>query len=235
MAELIDLKASKVQERQRQVGTYGTQTPLASTAVERGSTRWLNGSSVAIEGLLDVSGTLTGDGDFNWSGSLTQSGASTFSGEIDLNGPVNIAGDVTSTGHFTQTGPTDLNGETTVAGNTTVTGTFDVDGPMKTTGNLEVSGTMDIKGAATLNNDLTVAAGKKIKLGGLTMENTGTGGGTINFPNGSLSSGSFGMLAASSVQVEIGAPLIKLSGIGTIGGVTPNLYIDGNGQLKKIT
>jgi len=87
-----------------------------------------------------------------------------------------------------------------------------------------------------LNNDLTVAAGKKITLGGLTMENTGVGGGTVNFPNGSVSSSSaLGMLILSTVQIQISAPAVKLNGIASTTGVTPNVYIDGNGQLKKIT
>jgi len=102
-------------------------------------------------------------------------------------------------------------------------------------GDLESDGSLDINGPATLNNDLTVAAGKKITLGGLTLENTGTGGGTLNFPNGSFSSSTtFGMLVASAVAVEIGAPNVKVTGIPTTSGVTPNVYLDGFGNLKKI-
>jgi hypothetical protein len=103
-------------------------------------------------------------------------------------------------------------------------------------GDLESDGSLDINGPATLNNDLTVAAGKKITLGGLTLENTGTGGGTLNFPNGSFSSSTtFGMLVASSVAVEIGAPTLKLSGLPDKTGVTSNLYVDGSGRIWRIT
>ena len=250
MAEKMDLSSSKVQARQRQLATYGTQTPLSSTAVDRGSTRWLNGSYV------EVSGTLTGDGTFDWSGSFAQSGETTFSGEVNLVGPVtiagdttmsgrltqngpshlngatDIAGDLTSTGNFTVNGPTDLNGAIDITGDVTATGNFNVNGPMKTTGSLSVEGALDIKGPSTLSSNLTVAAGKKVTLGGLTLENTGAGGGTVNFPNGSVSSGPLGMLLVSSIRIEIGAPEIKLSSLPTT-TQPANLYVDGTGKVFR--
>ncbi|QSZ53074.1 hypothetical protein RI444_16540 [Paenarthrobacter sp. AT5] len=207
-----------------------------NSAIGRSGLLVYDGGVITIEnGGLNITGSATISGLLEASGTINMSGTFTASGDVNLNGPTAIAGDTTVTGDFTVSGPTSLEGVTTIVGDTTVTGAFDVDGPMKTTGTLDVEGAMDIKGPSTLNNNLTVAAGKKIALGGLTLENTGTGGGTVNFPNGSVSSGAFGMLAASSIQVEIGAPLVKLSGIGTISGVTPNVYMDGNGQLKKIT
>jgi hypothetical protein len=198
-------------------------------AVGRGGIRVHGGGGITIEngglnvtGTATISGVLEATGSINMSGTFTATGTTRLSGQTDIWGPLTVTGD------------TDLDGLTTINGDTTVTGDFTVNGPMKTTGNLEVSGTMDIKGAATLNNDLTVSAGKQIKLGGLTLENTGTGGGTLNFPNGSVSSGSFGMLLASSVALEIAAPTMKWSGLPTTSGVEPNLYMDGAGNIKRI-
>lgn len=250
MAELIDLKASKVQGRQRQVGTYGTQTPLASTAVERGSTRWLNGSNVQIEGLLSVSGTLSGGGTFDWSGGFTQSGTSTFTGTVRLSGQTNIWGPLTVTGdtdldgittisgptsvtgEFTVTGPTDLNGPTTVAGDTTVTGKFDVDGPMTTTG------TLSVEGVTTLKNDLNITTGK-IVAGGVTIDPEHLSG-SIRFENGTTVSATVngaqlvksgaggGAVTVSTTQADIAAGgrgiIVKDTGIYLIGALpeTPN-------------
>ena len=190
----------------------------------------INMSGIFVaSGEMQLNGTTIATGDFQVEGPLLVDGNTTFNGELTINGITNITGDVTVTGKLVTDGPVDINGLTNITGDLEVSGQTDI------TGDLTVSGTMDIDGPATLNNDLTVAAGKKIKLGGLTLENTGTGGGTVNFPNGSVSSSTtFGMLVASSVQVEIGAPNLKLSGIGTQTGVTPNLYIDGTGQIKKI-
>lgn len=234
MAELIDLKASKVQERQRQVGSYGTQTPLSSTAVERGSTRWLNGSNVQIEGLLSVSGTLSGGGTFDWTGTLAQAGTSTFTGTVrlsgqtdvwgpltvtgdtDLDGATTISGPTSVTGEFTVTGPTDLNGPTTVAGDTTVTGQFDVDGPMKTTG------TLSVEGITTLKNDLNVTTGK-IVAGEVTID-PGYLDGSVRFANGSY-------LAAT----PNGAQLIRGSGAVTVSGSQADMGVGGNSIIVNTT
>lgn len=180
-------------------------------------------------GDMQLNGTTVATGDFRVEGPLLVDGNTTFNGELNITGITNITGDTTVTGKLVTDGPVDINGLTRITGDVEVSGTMDV------TGDLEVSGTMDINGPATLNNDLTVAEGKKIKLGGLTLENTGTGGGTVNFPNGSVSSSTaFGMLIASAVAVEIGAPVVKVTGIPSTTDVPANVYIDGFGNLKRI-
>lgn len=92
MAEKINLRSSKVKEKQRQVQSYGTQTPLSSTAVERGTTRWLNESTIIVEGLLDVTGTLNGSGTNNFGGENNLSGTNNLSGINHLTGPTDVAG-----------------------------------------------------------------------------------------------------------------------------------------------
>lgn len=243
MAEKIDLTSSKVQERQRQAGTYGTQTPLSSAAVDRGTTRWLNGSTVVVDGLLDVAGT------------LTASGAIAFSGQTNITGPLAVAGETTVTG------PTHLNGATDIAGDTTVTGTLTTNGPLHVngatdiSGNLDVDGTLDINGAATLRNDLTITGAGKIKAG-VTQLN----------PDGTLSMGSGKRITpdngTGSFAVESGAASMQLtpsnadyhaqfSGGGYFQGLIrgmglklaslpttaqpANLYIDGSGNVFRST
>lgn len=190
----------------------------------------INMSGIFIaSGEMQLNGTTIATGDFRIQGPLLVDGNTTFNGELNINGITNITGDTTVTGKLVTDGPVDINGLTKITGDVEVSGKMDV------TGDLKVIGDLDITGPATLNNDLTVAAGKKITLGGLSLENTGTGGGTVNFPNGSVSSSSaLGMLLVSAVRIELAAPTLKLSGLGQMSGVTANVYLDSNGNLKKI-
>lgn len=143
MAKKIDLRSPKVREQKRQVATYGTQTPLSSTAVERGSTRWLDGSNVSIEGLLSVSGT------------LNASGAINLSGSTGITGPLNVTG------------------TTTIGGNTNITGELNVTGPTTLDGDTDIGGLLDITGKTTIRNDLELLAGGLFKAGQTKIEPTG--------------------------------------------------------------
>lgn len=143
MAKKIDLRSPKVREQKRQVATYGTQTPLSSTAVERGSTRWLDGSNVSIEGLLSVSGTLNASGSINLSGST------------GITGPLNVTG------------------TTTIGGNTNITGELNVTGPTTLDGDTDIGGLLDITGKTTIRNDLELLAGGLFKAGQTKIEPTG--------------------------------------------------------------
>lgn len=190
-------------------GALAVQTPLSSTAVERGSTRWLAGSNVQIDGILAVAGT------FNVSGTTTISGALTIAGSTGVTGPLTIQGVTDITGQLNVTGPTNLDGVTTIGGDTTITGTLAVDGPTTISGKLNVTGamstkgTLSVEGVTTLKNDLNVTSGGKIKAGNLEIEPAN--GGQINFLNGSLSSTSFGALLNNSIKVELLGPRIDLN------------------------
>ncbi|QSZ49572.1 hypothetical protein [Arthrobacter sp. D5-1] len=225
-------------------------------AVGRGGIRVHSGGGITIEngglsvsGSATVSGTLNASGVINMTGTFTATGDVNLNGPTDINGPTTITGDITSAGHFTQTGPTDLNGTTTVAGDTTVTGDFNVNGPMKTTS------TLSVEGVTTLKNDLNVTTGK-VKAGGMTID-PGLFGGSVQFSAGGYLSGtasgpqltgpagnSFvftrsgkaGLQAAAidligAVEVQGG---LRVTSPGTTTGVTPNVYMDGSGNLRKI-
>lgn len=155
MAKKIDLRSPKVREQKRQVATYGTQTPLSSTAVERGSTRWLDGSNVSIEGLLSVSGTATVGGTLSVTGTLNASGAINLSGSTGITGPLNVTG------------------TTTIGGNTNITGELNVTGPTTLDGDTDIGGLLDITGKTTIRNDLELLAGGLFKAGQTKIEPTG--------------------------------------------------------------
>ena len=260
MARRFDLTGSKdkIQRRNAQRDTYGNQTPLSSTAVERGETHWMDGSYVRIDGLLDVNGTATVGGTLSVTGTLNASGSINLSGSTGITGPLNVTGTTTIggntsiTGELVVTGPTTLDGITDIGGDTTITGLLDVTGPMST------KGTLSVEGVTTLKNDLNVTDGGKIKAGNLEIEPAN--GGQINFMNGSLSSGSNGALLNNTISVELLAPEIDLSATNVYAsnrltvknrfiteervvlrnmptgasGVTANVHIDSNGFLWKV-
>lgn len=148
MARRFDLTGSKdkIQRRNAQRDTYGNQTPLSSTAVERGSTRWLSGSYVQIDGLLDVNGTATVGGTLSVTGTLNASGSINLSGTTGITGPLNVTGTTTIggntsiTGELVVTGPTTLDGITDIGGDTTISGTLDITGDTTVDGNFEILG-----------------------------------------------------------------------------------------------
>ena len=173
MAKLNDLTGNQVQERKRQVRTYGTKTDLASTVVERGSTHWAEGSNVHIDGLLGVAGTATVSGTLSVTGTLNASGSINLSGSTGITGPLNVTGTTTIggntsiTGELNVTGPTTLDGILDIGGNTTITGTLAVDGPTT------ISGTLDIEGNTTVASDFEIISGGLFKSGVTKIEPTG--------------------------------------------------------------
>lgn len=238
-----------IQALVRRVERLENNTNQNRSAIGRGGLSVYDGGMITIEngglrvtgsaeiiGTLNANGTINMTGLFIASGEMQLNGTTVATGEFNIDGPLLVDGNTTFNGELTINGITNITGDTTVTGKLVTDGPVDINGLTNITGDLEVSGTMDINGAATLNNDLTVAAGKKIKLGGLTLENTGTGGGTLNFPNGSVSSSTaLGMLLASAVAIELAAPALKLSGLPDVTGFTANVHIDGNGRLRRIT
>lgn len=220
MAKLNNLTSNKVQERKRQVRTYGTKTDLSSSTIDRGNTHWTTGSRVSIDGLLDVDGTM------NVTGTLNGSGDINLSGTTEITGPLDITGSTTIGGSLNVTGPTTLDGVLDIGGNTTITGTLGIQGDTSITGKLDVTGptaikgTLGIEGVTTLKNDLNVTAGGKIKAGNLEIEPAN--GGQINFTGGSLSAGSFGALLNNTTAVELQAPTVRMRATTT----------EATGQLK---
>lgn len=173
MAKLNNLTSNKVQERKRQVRTYGTKTDLSSSTIDRGNTHWTTGSRVSIDGLLDVDGTM------NVTGTLNGSGDINLSGSTEITGPLDITGATTIGGSLDVTGPTSIDGKLDIGGDTTITGSLDVDGPTA------ITGTLGIEGVTTLKNDLNVTTGGKIKVGSNMTLTPLADGGSISFQDGS--------------------------------------------------
>lgn len=161
MAKKIDLRSPKVREQKRQVATYGTQTPLSSTAVERGSTRWLDGSNVSIEGLLSVSGTATVGGTLSVTGTLNASGAINLSGSTGITGPLNV------------TGTTTIGGNTNITGELNVTGPTTLDGVLDIGGDTTITGLLEITGNTTVDGDFEITGNGLFRAGETTIEPTG--------------------------------------------------------------
>lgn len=173
MAKRFDLTGENVTRRESQRNTYGNQTPLSSTAVERGETHWMDGSYVRIDGLLDVNGTATVGGTLSVTGTLNASGSINLSGSTGITGPLNVTGTTTIggntsiTGELVVTGPTTLDGITDIGGDTTITGKLDV------TGDTTISGLLDITGDTTVDGNFEILGGGLFKAGETTIEPTG--------------------------------------------------------------
>jgi len=146
MAKRFDLTGENITRERAQRNTYGNQTPLSSTAVERGETHWMDGSYVRIDGLLDVNGTATVGGTLSVTGTLNASGQINLSGSSAITGPLNVTGTTTIggntniTGELNVTGPTTLDGITDIGGDTTITGLLDITGDTTVDGNFEILG-----------------------------------------------------------------------------------------------
>lgn len=255
MTQILNLTQGDVNEIFERLRRLENSTNQSSMGIGRGGITVSDGGVITIEnGGLQVTGSAEIIGRLIASGTIDFTGQVNISGPLDVSGLVQLMSDlVVASGGKIKAGSIELSpdgsakfGTMTISPAGKITsGSAEInpDGSAKfgqftiaSNGDLDSDGSLDINGPATLNNDLTVAAGKKIKLGGLTLENTGAGGGTVNFPNGSVSSSStFGVLVASSIAVEIGAPVVKMNGLPTTSGVTPNVYIDGLGNLKRIT
>lgn len=237
MAEKINLRSSKVKEQKRRVADYGTETPLSSTAVERGTTRWLNGSRVDIDGILNVTGTTTISGALNVSGTTTLSGSTTIAGPTGITGALTIAGSMSVTGPSTFAGTLGINGATTITGELDVTGPTTLAGTLGITGDTTIAGLLDIEGDTTLTGDMDVLGGGKITVGNTILSPSAANGG-VEFASGGGVGGNGGgvvmrgsanagfmaladttsamfagasQITASNVDVKIASPLINLN------------------------
>ena len=155
MAKLNNLNSNKVQERKRQVRTYGTKTDLASTTTERGNTHWTDGSNVNIDGFLGVAGTQRVTGLLDVTGTFNGSGTNNLDGTNNLSGDNNL------------TGPTEISGSLDVTGPTTI------DGVLTINGDTSISGTLDIEGNTTVASDFEIISGGLFKSGVTKIEPTG--------------------------------------------------------------
>lgn len=219
MGKFDNLNDGQLPEILRRLDKLERATPMNNAAIGRGGFEVYDGGTINVSsGNLIVNGTATISGVLNADGTVTLSGTVGISGPLTISGATDITGDTDIAGDLTVTGPTKLNGKTDVAGNTKVTGTFDVVGPMTATG------TLSIEGATDLKNNLTVAAGKKITVGGLTLENTGENGGQVNFPGGSVTGSSFlGMAVTHTATVDLA------------GGTRADLSTSGGGLVSTKT
>lgn len=229
MAEKINLRQPGYKARARQVQSYGTQTPLSSTAVERGSTRWLNGSTVFIEGLLDITGTTQISGRLEVSGQTTLSGATTIAGPTGITGKLTIQGETDITGKLNVTGPTTLAGTLDIEGATTLTGDMDVIGGGRiTVGNVILS-------PNAANGGVEFASGGGIGGNGGSVVMRGSGNAGFMSLSTAIASmfGGASQIDVKGSDVTIASPLINLNAPQT--SVNGNLVATGTVKVGATT
>lgn len=206
MAKLNNLNSNKVQERKRQVRTYGTKTDLASTTTERGNTHWTDGSNVNIDGFLGVAGTMTVSGTLRVTGLLDVTGTFNGSGTNNLDGTNNLSGDNNLTGPTEISGSLDVTGPTTIDGVLTINGDTSITGLLEVTGDTTISGTLDIEGNTTVASDFEIIAGGLFKSGVTKIE-----------PNGKATFGSFIIDPASPRLIQAPGGWLFSNGADSIG------------------
>jgi cytoskeletal protein CcmA (bactofilin family) len=121
---------------------FRNQSPLANSAIDRGSLRVLSAEGLIVEGSQRVSGVLIVSGEETVDGTLRVSGTLIVSGETEISGTTEI------------TGPTTITGTFGIDGNTTLTGSLTVSG-----GEIIVAGTTPIRLGANGAGVATMALG----------------------------------------------------------------------------
>lgn len=232
MSQIDNLNADVVAEIFSRLDKLDRAT-MNHSAIGRGGLRVYGGGGITIEneGGLRVTGTA------EIIGRLLATGVVDFEGDVTISGPLVVedGGSVTiGSIEFQPDGSAKFGTLTIDPEGKITTGTAEINPDGSATfgnfsiaanGDLTSAGTLTIDGAATLNNDLTVAPGKKIKLGGLTLENTGASGGQVNFPGGSITaSTALGMLI-NHATVEIAANTLKFLDL-PITALPANLRVD---------
>lgn len=158
MTKINDLSQGNLGDMARQQRRDRYATPLNGSSIGSGGMRFYGTGKLRVENVgLEVSGTAT------------------ITGTLNADGTVNLTGIVGITGPLTVTGTTALNGPTTLG----MLITSDMVGIVGTT--------VKISGLPTTTQPATgVAAGKKITLGSLVLENQSATSGQVQFPGGEI-------------------------------------------------
>lgn len=165
----------------------------------------IENGGLSVTGTAQVSGTLTGDGTFDWDGPWY------------LNGVGRITGDTTGTGRLAWEGSWSLDGngeitgDVTISGNVLGTGRFQWNGPWDLRGAGEIKGNVNITGALDVLNRLTLGPSGYIEAGTVRIDRAGTYGGRI------ASTGAALELAATG-SVIIDAPYLIATDISAKNG-----------------
>lgn len=194
---------------------------------------------VTISGPLDITGLTQIMGDL-----ILQAGGKFTAGTIELN-PDGSAKFGTLT--IDPTGKLTSGQATINPDGSAKFGQFDI----AANGNLDSKGTLDIKGKSTLQDDLEVKGGGKVKVGGMTLDPI-QGGGSLRFESGAYlfsNSGvtSFGAggdavdITLSNSSAQIRGTRVVLNGqlsnpayASASADTKPNMYMDANGNIKRI-
>lgn len=260
MGLINDVTRSQLPEILYRLRALENASPMNNGAVGRSGFEVYDGGTINISsGNLIGAGTFIWQGAFNQSGTTTFSGATTIAGPTGITGALTVQGDTSVTGPFTVTGDTKLNGPTSIGGNTTVTGTFTNNGSLTVNGAMKTTSTLSVEGVTTLKNDLNVTTGGKIKVGSSMTLDPGVSSGALVFSNGAqvftdattiqmfkgtsvvqIASGTATLQGTGSTFVRadaagvLAAGPLRNTGFSTISAVTPNLYMDASGNIKKI-
>ncbi|PPG25965.1 hypothetical protein C5E10_18010 [Pseudoclavibacter sp. RFBG4] len=161
MTKILDQKAPAGLELARRVKRHGTQNPAGDTSVTEGTFRVASDEGLIVEGSERITGVWFLDGVGEVTGSLSIFGGPDGAGSLFASGTVDFEG------VFTAAGKNTLSGENLLSGPTKITGAFEIEGATKVTGTFETAeGGVKLGGPVEITDTLDVTA--KTKLGGDT-------------------------------------------------------------------
>ncbi len=165
-------------------------------------------------------------------------------GGLQVTGTASVSGTLTGSGTFDWTGPMNLKGAQNVTGPTTFVGKVDITGPLdvlgtwKLTGNGEIIGDVDLKGILRLLSDLLVKAGGRIVIEGADQIVLEQSGGVARMRMGASEirgGDGIGLYPNSGPSIISTSAGLRIASLPTISGATPNVYMDAQGFLRRIT
>jgi len=236
----------------RRLRALENAAPMNNGAVGRGGFEVYDGGVITISnGGLSVTGTAT------ILGTLIASGIINFTGVVTISGPLTVSGLTTVTNNLVvasggkiTAGTIELNpdgsakfGTMTISPTgkiTTGTAEINPDGSAKF-GNTNIDTAGRVKVGSSMTLDPTVSSGALVFSNGAQVFTDATtvqmfkGGSVVQIDSSSAKlQATGGYVNVDSAGVRLDGPL-RNSSPSTITGVSPNLYMDGNGNIKKIT
>jgi hypothetical protein len=194
---------------------------IQNASIGRAGIRVYDGGWIRIEdGGLSITGTGVVSGTFDVSGTLKGSGTFDWTGPMNLKGAQNV------------TGPT------TFVGKVDITGPLNVLGTWKLTGNGEIIGDVDLKGILRLLSDLLVKSGGRIVIEGADQIVLEQSGGVARMRMGASEirgGDGIGLYPNSGPSIISTSAGLRIASLPTISGATPNVYMDAQGFLRRIT
>ena len=220
MPDMLGDLAAEIRDLMRRIRVLESASPIGQSSVSEGALEIRSNEGLLVDGSAKVNGWLVVTGTERVTGRLEGSGTFDWTGPMNLKGAQNV------------TGPT------TFVGNVDITGPLNVLGTWKLTGNGEIVGDVDLKGILRLLNDLLVKSGGRIVIEGADQIVLEQSGGVARMRMGASEirgGDGIGLYPNSGPSIISTSAGLRIASLPTVSGATPNVYMDAQGFLRRIT